>query len=304
MPFMTQSHFETLPPWLQGPYKRAVERSEAITNEKFKPFPGERLAQIPQDILQAHHIGKKIGVTEPYFEGARGLLGRSTETFPSQYKNYMNPYQQAVINRIAEEGNRNFNERIMPGLEAKFVRLGQHGSSRHAKLAREAARDVQNEILANQAKALSTGYQQAAQIFNADQTRGLEAANQLSGLGGFRQAAQLADISMLTDQGRYQQQQQQALNDIRYNDWLQEQNYPQEMLNQQMGIMQGIPVQRQSTNMTQTPGVPQMNVLGQIGPLAAQIYGARLAYGKKRGGLVNMPRESALKLMKSGKKRR
>lgn len=274
MPFFSAATKDELPPWLLEMYRNLAERAQAISQAEYTPYQGERLAQMPPEFQEAFRLGEQTGEYLPYIRASEEMVRGAHRPFSQHYQEYMNPYQQAVVNRIAEEGNRNFKENIMPALEAKFVRLGQHGGSRHARLAREAARDIQGEIAANQAKALSQGYQQAAQIYNADQTRALEAARELSNIGGLKQAGKLADIAALTEQGRYKQQQSQAHKDILYQDYLRRLNYPYEMLQQQGAILHGVPHQAQSTQFQQTPGTPQLNVLGQLGNLSGNIYSA------------------------------
>lgn len=277
MPFFSAATKDELPPWLLDMYRNLAERAQAISQAEYTPYQGERLAQMPPEFQQAFQLGERTGEYLPYLRTSEEVVKGAQRPFSQNYQQYMNPYQKAVVERIAEEGNRNFKENILPSLEAKFVRLGQHGSSRHAKLAREAARDVQGEIAANQAKALAQGYQQAAQIYNADQARALESARELSNIGGLKQAGKLADIAALTEQGRYKQQQAQAHKDILYQDYLRRLNYPQEMLQQQASILHGVPNQSQGMQFQQTPGTPQLNVLGQLGNLAGNIYSARLA---------------------------
>lgn len=277
MPLYTNASVNELPPWLTDMYQRLGERTQQITNSRYVPYQEERIAHTPKELKQAFEMGNKTGEHLPYLAHAESMVKGAHTPFTKKHKEYMNPYQKEVVNRISEEGNRNFTENILPALEAKFVRLGQHGSKRHAKLAREAARDVQNEISANQSRALAQGYQQAAQLYNADQARALEAARELSNLGGLKQAGKLADIAALTESGKYQQQQEQSMKDMLYQDFLRRQNYPLDMLHQQAAFLNGMPQMSQTMQYQQTPGAPQLNLLGQLGNLAGNIYSARLA---------------------------
>jgi hypothetical protein len=297
MPFFPGMSEQNLPPWLLDIYQSIAHRARQLAEAPHEHYRGERIAPIPTDIQTAHYLGKQYGLYEPYLRRAEEMMEGAQAPFYEQYQKYMNPYQQAVVNRISEEGMRNLNENIIPALEAKFVKLGQHGSSRHADLSKRAAREIQNEISANQAKALSSGYQQAAQLFNADMARRLEGAREMSTLGGLKQAGRLADIAALGEQGRYQQQQEQAKRDVAYQDFLRQLEYPHQMLAQQTGVMSGVPVPTQSTTMYQTPGAPQMNILGQLGNLAGNIYGARLATNKKRGGSIRETKPHIMALL-------
>lgn len=287
MPIITNTEYTALPPWLQQAYRDMTERAEAIRKAPYQRYEGERIAPLNQDIVNAHGLGRRTNTYQPYINRSEQLLNRGSENFADNYRRYMDPYQQAVVDRIATEGNRNLTENIMPMLEAKFVGLGQHGGTRHATLANRAARDIQGEISASQAKALSHGYQNASQIFNQDKARELAAGREISNLGGLSQAGRLTDITMLMDQGRYNQSQDQAKKEIAYKDFLKQQAYPQEQLADQATIMHGMPLAGQKLNVQKTP---ELNMAGQLAPLAMNIYGARMMAGKKRGGYVGYAR--------------
>jgi len=277
MPLFSGASESELPPWIKEHYRALAERARREAERPYQPYGGQRLAPIPEAMQRAHALSERTGTYLPYLESSTQALRRTQAPFYEGYERYMNPYMQSVVNRIAEEGNRNLTENILPALEAKFVRLGQHGSSKHATLARRAAREIQGEISAKQAQALASGYQQAAQVFNADQARALEGARQMATLGGLSQAGLLSDIAMLGEQGRYRQQQEQAAKDIAYQDFLRQQNYPLEMLAHQAALLHGIPTPTQQTSYQQSPATPQLNVLGQLGNLAGNIYAARMA---------------------------
>jgi hypothetical protein len=104
------------------------------------------------------------GAAQPYFDqaGQRAYQG---------IENYMNPYQDAVVNRIGELGNRNFMEKLMPSVQDQFIKAGQFGSSRHAGEMGRAIRDTQEGISAAQAQALQQGYQGALTTSQADAAR-------------------------------------------------------------------------------------------------------------------------------------
>jgi len=294
MPFMTDTQFNDMPPWLKQPYQEMIREAQAQSGvgvppraagdagpplaHEYQPYPaGQRLAPIPADITAAHNLGRaQQGSYLPNLQQAEGLIGSSLDPFTSHVDQYMNPYQRHVVEQISKEGNQNFKKNIMPALEAKFVGLGQHGSSRHAKLSRRAARDTQKEILSRQQQALAHGYQQAAQLYNADMARRIEGAGQLGSLGGMRQAGLLSDIAMLENQGRYQQQQAQADKDVQYQEFLRQLEHPMHRLAFLSAIMHGVPTPTMSQTYQQVPTTPQMNLPGQLAGLAGNIWGTRM----------------------------
>lgn len=88
----------------------------------------------------------------------------------------MNLYTQQVVGRIAEEGNHNFNQNILPNIESQFVAKGQHVSGRHAALLGKMVLENQGQITRQQSDALARGYEHGAHVFTQDQGRHLQAA--------------------------------------------------------------------------------------------------------------------------------
>ncbi len=278
--FTTEQDIQKLPEWLRIPYQNLTKEAEGLAREPYAPYPGRRLADLPPDLVRAHNLGRQTGLHEPYVRKAEALVEGTRQPFHMRAKEYMNPYQKQVVEQIANEGNRNFTENVMPAIEAKFLRLGQHGGSRHADLSLRAARDLQREIMERQAQAMASGYQQAAQIYNADQARALEGARSFGDLGALTQAGQLSDVAMLENQGRYQQQQNQASHDVGYEDWLRQKEHPFNKLAWYNSMLHGIPHPGITSHWRREPATPQMNVLGQLGPLAGMMWAARQAGGK------------------------
>lgn len=295
MPIMTQAAFNEMPAWLQDIYEKisfqvAREFSEIFPGAPDKNpnigyaqqnYPGQRLADIPPDLLRSHGIGRKTESYVPYLQSSKATIERARHPFTKHYKEYMNPYEKEVIRQIEEEGNRQLKETIIPEIEGRFIKLGQHGSKRHAGLVSKAIGDTSKEILNRKAAALMQGYENSGKLFNADSARLLEASGQMASLGGLTQAGRMADMTALSDQGRYLQQQQQVGLDLQYQDFLRHKDEPWEALGKTTASLAGMPYNTSQTSYYQTPGTPQLNVMGQLGQLAGNMYGARMAMGTR-----------------------
>lgn len=287
MPYITSVQLEKLPPYIREAYKDAAEKAQQLYRRQYVPYPNSRQAPIDEDIFEAHRRGRAgVGEYKPYLNEAHGLARNASEAFPQRVGEYMNPYTEHVTDRIAEEGGRTFRERILPQLEAQFIRLGQHGSSRHQELSQRAARDLQSEILSKQMQSLERGYHQAGQTFNADMARRMIGAEQIGGLGQAQQAGNLADIATLEGQGKYLQMQDQAKKDLQFSNFLRQQGHEEKKLASYMAHMQGIPYESSQVKVHQLPGTPQMNMMGNLGNLAGQLWGARAMAGHARGGYI------------------
>ena len=198
----------------------------------------------------------------------------------------MNPYNEAVTNRIAELGTRNLTENIMPEIEGRYIKAGQLGFGGRGGLGTpsgmmtdtsRAVRDVSSDILAQQTKALQSGYTEAAGLAGTDlarqaglastvgnlaetqQGQQLAASGALSNLGAQAQNLGLTGAGALGGVGALEQQQGQKNLDVAYGDFLRQQGYPQEQIDNMLKTFQGV-----------TAGVPTASTEYGISPSGVQ----------------------------------
>lgn len=149
---------------------------------------------------------------------AQPYLAQAGQTAAQTVGQYMNPYQEQVVNRIGQLGTRALQEQVLPGIESEMIRAGQFGGSRQAELTGRAIRDAIEGISAQQSAALQQGYSQAQQTAQADLARQAQLASTAGGLGGAQQQALLGAGSQMADIGQaygaLTQGQQQILADL------------------------------------------------------------------------------------------
>jgi hypothetical protein len=146
--------------------------------------------------------GGGLAVAQPYLDGAN--------TNTTDVSSYMSPYTDQVVDRIAELGTRNLNENIMPGIEGRYIGVGQLGygpangfgtpSGMMTDTAR-AIRDTSSDILGKQSEALQSGYNTATQTALADQARRTQLASTAGGLGTANQNAQMTAAGIQANAG-------------------------------------------------------------------------------------------------------
>ncbi len=223
------------------------------------PLPTPNLQdrfEFPNDNdLQPLMMARTYGVQNPHYERALRQSTLSHQQFPEAVQRYMNPYQQHVVNRIAEEGNRNLFENILPHVEARYIKLGQHGGKRHHDLGVRAIRDIQKEISALQAQALASGYDNAASHFNTDMARHIEASKMHTALGQQNQASRLADMAALREAEQESRGFRQNLKDFQQHERERVHKHPQESLNAYSQLAQGNPYSTSTHHYK--PSVPQ-----------------------------------------------
>jgi hypothetical protein len=144
-----------------------------------------------------------IGAANPYMSAAG-------ENAVSNIGQYMNPYQQQVMDVIAKQGTRNLTENLLPGVSDAFIRAGQFGSRGMGDFGERALRDTQESILNQQAQLANTGYGQALDASQADLAR----QQQLAATAGQLASTQQTGLTSLGKEqtGAGQQQQNFGLN--------------------------------------------------------------------------------------------
>jgi hypothetical protein len=272
---------------MEAMYRELAGISEAFRQTPYAHYRGETIAPLSPETQTAIERSRQTGVTAPYFQQARNLQAGAAQPFRDVYRQYMNPYQQAVVNDIARLGERTLRENILPQLEAQFVGLGQQRSSRHDDLRLRAARDLQEQILREQGRLLASGYEQGAQHHHRETGRAAEAGRNIAELGRYAQASHLGDIESLMHAGQVGQQHRQNVANENRSEFLRQAYYPHQMLQQHAAILHGLPNQGITSEGLYVPRglVPQVNTAGQVGSLAAQLYGAsQIPRQFKKGG--------------------
>ena len=118
---------------------------------------------------------------------ASSMANASTAAYdPSSYKSFMDPYQQEVIDKYAQEMQRQFGI-SQQNRSAQAIGAGAFGGGREGVLMAEGLRGFQDKLGGGIAGLLSKGYSQAQQMAQgtfADQMKRLQGASGLELAGG------------------------------------------------------------------------------------------------------------------------
>lgn len=219
---ITQSN---LPKYLEPYVTDLARRAQAVSNQGYVPYKGQRIAGF--DPLQDQAFKQAGGMDKKWGEFGRDDAQR-----------YMSPYQQAVtdsaIRKMNEQAQANM---ALSGL--KSAQSGGYGSSGNAIMNAMTARTLQQDVGDRQAQDRANAYLNAQQMFGADRANAYQNIQQLQGLGGLRQGL---------GQKKY---------DMAYADFLRQRDYPKEQLGFYSNIVRGLPQQMGSTSLTyaQQPSV-------------------------------------------------
>lgn len=304
-----------LPDWYTNAAMQVIANQNAVSQRPYTTYQGPRVASwnptlqqganltnnaatayIPglnaamQGTTQAMGGPGALDVAQPYFN-------RAGQTSVSNLGTYMNPYTEQVVNRIADLGQRNLRESIMPAIESKYISAGQIGLGGNAPSGMmtdtaRAVRDVSSDVLAQQSAALQSGFNTATGLANTDLARQAQlgqAAGSLAStqtnqrLGGAMQAAQLAGLAQqyglqggaaTYDIGRELRGLEQENLDVAYGDFLRQQGYPQEQINSMLSTLKG--VQGAVPTMTKQEGIQPSGQQAQYAPSTASTIAGSL----------------------------
>ena len=217
-----------------------------------------------------------LGAAQPYFTAA-------SQTTPGVISNYMNPYQQNVIDQMGTQAQRQLTEKILPTIGDEFTRAGQYGSSRQQEIAQRGVRDIASGLEQNIGTQLAQGYTTAGQQAQADlarqaslgqaagtlagtqETAAANLANVQAGLGQKAQALGLTGAAALETTGAEQQAMNQKNLDLAYQDFQTQTQYPEQQLGFLSNIVRGLP----SGGGTQTGTTTSLGQTYSASPLAS-----------------------------------
>jgi hypothetical protein len=324
-----------LPDWYTNYAMDILSNQQALSNRDYVKAPMPRVAGFtdPQKeafaqtgqaataykplLEQATTFAQQAAAAPGALNTAQPYLTAAGQTSVSNIGQYMNPYNEAVTNRIAELGTRNLNESIMPGIEGRYIQAGQLGfggrqgagtpSGMLTDTAR-AIRDTSADILGQQTKALQSGYSEAAGLAGTDLSRmgnlattagdlaraqqgqQLAASGALAGLGEQAQSLGLTGAGALGAVGAQQQQYGQKNLDVAYEDFLRQQNYPQEQINNMLntfkGVVTGVPSATREVGISPA-GVQQQNAPSTAAQIASGLSGiGGVLVDLKKAGII------------------
>ena len=273
------------------------------TGEGYQVFPGGvegRIAPLESEQLEALEgykdlgrqgiAGTSLASARPYFESGLAALGGSMGAFgPEQAQQYMNPYQQAVVDIAKREAERSYIP-VFQGIGDVFEKSGGFGGSRQAVREAEASRTLQQQKQDIQTRGMQQAFEQGRSAFEQQKGRELAGAQQLFAQGpqAFGQAAR--EIASLEAAGKQERAEDQRKKNLLYEQFQQEQIFPTKTLQEYQSMVRGFPYQpsiyRTEQNLAPSPGIGQQ-VIGGLGSMAAGAgaLGWR-PFGAKSGGQI------------------
>ena len=302
-PTNTTQTTTTIPQYARPTVERMIGKAEAVSNEGYKPYGGERIAQFTPLQQQSFDAAGRLGPAAQIgqgsqFAGISGLQGLGAgqqyaqqATSPGAMNAYMSPFiQNALDPQMREAARRSGMEG--QAQQAMAAQRGAFGGSRSALMETERQRNLgqlQSDIYG---KGMQSAFEQAqrAQQFGADlglrgAGLGLQAAGTLGQLGQTQFGQEEAAMRAKGAAGAQQQAREQQRLSQDYQDFMDEKNYEKQQLSFLSDILRGVPLS-QSTYQTYQAAPPMSSQIAQLGLGAYGI--SQLGKGGffKEGGIV------------------
>lgn len=183
-------------------------------------------AATPPDV--ATGMGKAQGALDQY----------QTQFDPSKLASFMNPYTDQAMSTVAQLGGRNLQENLLPQVNSTFTGAGQFGSTRNADFTNRAVRDTNQDILNTQGGLLNNQYNNAMTQMQQWNQNPLTASTAQSALTQAGQNANWMNTNSQYNLGSQLQNSEQTGLNANYQDWLNSNILPQNMMS---GLANDIP---------------------------------------------------------------
>lgn len=203
-------------------------------------YQDPRVAELSQ--LQQQGIGQGgqyLNTSSPLYGQGAALMGQganlmqgSAQYDQNQMMQHLNPYLGGALNTVSNLANQNLMENVLPGVNSTFTGAGQFGSTRNADFNNRAIRDNQQAISNTQANMVNQAYDQASNDYYRWGQQGLQAGQQMGGLGQMMGQYGITGLNTGMNLGQINQQQDQRNLDANYNTWREGYTFPLELYNQ------------------------------------------------------------------------
>ena len=262
-------------------YKDILSKAQALyedrTAEGYQPYQGPTIAEFTPEQQQAFAgIAGLAGQQAPKFAEAEQLTKQAVAPIATaDIEQFMNPYQQAVVDIEKREAQKQFEQKTLPSIRAAQVAQGAFGGTRGTLLEAQTLAE-QDRLLADiQARGSQQAFNQALQQAQAQRAREGQAAAQLATMAPQAFKAQLGELGAVQTVGEEKQRQAQTALNEAYKQFVEERQFPQQSLGQYQAVVQAQPASQMLETVQYAPPPPPLGqqLLGGLGTLVGT-YGA------------------------------
>ena len=291
---VTDKSWETMEPYIKNALESSRARFEDQLATGFEAFPGGyegRFEGPSQEELVAREgilqqglsgiAGTGLSSARPYYEAGLSALSSSMDQFgPQQAQQYMNPYQQAVVDVAKREAVRQA-QPIFRNIGDRAESTGAFGGSRQAIAEAEANRNLQQQLGDIQTRGMQSAFEQGRSAFEAQKAREAAASGRMFAQAPLAYRQGLAEMAAIEGVGQARRGDEQAKKDFLYDQFMEEKMYPSRVYDEHLGHVRGFSYQP-SRYTTETASKPKASLgqqlMGGLGT-AASIYGGMGGFG-------------------------
>jgi hypothetical protein len=279
---ITDKSWETLEPYIKNVLESSRSRFEDELEKGYEAFPGgyegryegpsvEELAS-REGILQqglSGIAGTGMASSRPYYEGGLSALSSSMDQFgPQQAQQYMNPYQQAVVDVAKREAVRQA-QPTFRSIGDRAESVGAFGGSRQAIAEAEANRNLQQQLSDIQTRGMQSAFEQGRSAFEAQKAREAAASQRMFAQAPLAFQQGIRELGAVEEVGRARRGDEQAKKDYLYEQFEQEKLFPSKTFTEHLGHVRGFPYQpsmyKTTTNMQPRPSMGRQLLGGAMG---------------------------------------
>ena len=228
---------------------------------------GQALSETPYQAYTGPLTAGASGLQQQAFQGVAGLtlptnMGAFTpQSFTAQgtAQQYMNPYIQSALDPQLNEARRQAEISRM-GDAARLSKAGAYGGSRQAIMESELNRNLMQKQADITGIGYNTAYDKAANQFNIEQGRGMEAQTAANQYG-------LSALGRQADLGAVQRGIEGEGIAADYGQFKEERDFPFKQVQYQQSLLQGMPLAAQSYSYQEPSTIS--NIMGSAGGVKA-----------------------------------
>ena len=239
---------------------------EAKKKLGFQDYEDNRIADFtPEEKAAMTGIAGLVGEGKKYFDPATDLAKGVADKFTAETaQEYMSPYQQAVTDVAKRKAREDF-ETTMQDIGLKSALGGGRRGTARAIVEAEGVQDLGQRLSDIQTLGSQAAFQDARKAFEAQKGRERQAGSALAALGQQAPQQALKELTALSGVGEAQRDMTQQGLDLAYQNFLQKQQYPYDILGQYQSTLYGYPYQAyQTTSGFSKPSTFQ-NLMGIVG---------------------------------------
>lgn len=256
----TKTDETNIPAWYSAAETGLLGQASGIAGQPYTPYGGPRVAPLTDLQNQALNSASTAGVAGGNSLSQAANLASTagnTQFNQNDFNQFLSPYTSGLTDRIAQLGQQDLTNNILPAINNSFIGSGMPFGSRHADVTAQALNTSQQNILGAQSDALSSDYNNAMTNYQGALQRQAQTGGILAGIGSGQTQNDLQSGGYQNLAGGVQQANQQQNLDTAYQDFLNQQQYPLQGLNTVNSILKGY---SPTTSTNSTVGLPNSAV--------------------------------------------